>query len=468
MKTDNNKIFNPLNGTELLFDLELVKYSQKLLKKSNPFPLEVFPVEIQEIVSESKEKLKFTIDYLASSMLFVASIAIGNSVTLKIQNSWDQISSLFIAIIGKAGANKSHPLNFALKPLLDLGFQAYSEFEKEVTEYNRIMDLTKKERREEGLDEPIKPVLKKYLISDITSEALMDIHKGNLRGLGLYMDELVAWIKNLTRYKNGGGDQELWNSLWSGQTAFVDRKNSGSTMIKRPFVSVCGTIQPEVLKELAKNDRGNNGFLYRMLMVMPIGVKKEAWSKHELNQKYIDSWKIIIENLLNIKMKYDEYGVPISNSLLFSEEARSFLDKWQALNTKAVNDANEKDLVGFYIKLESMNIRFCLILQVLQYVTGEDENFEVSLDSVIGAIKLTEYFRTNAARASELIINKCPLDDLPKNKLEFYENLSDPFKTKQAIELGKSFSLEERAVKRMLNEKSLFQRIGHGNYEKLL
>jgi len=85
------------------------------------------------------------------------------------------------------------------------------------------------------------------------------IHSHNPRGLCLWVDELSAWFKNFTRY-NTGSEEQFWLSAFNGSTTMSDRKNcQNSIFIKRPFISVVGTIQKRLLTELANGERAANG-----------------------------------------------------------------------------------------------------------------------------------------------------------------------------------------------------------------
>ena len=62
--------------------------------------------------SENKS-LNFSVDHIASSLLFTASVAVGNSVIVEIKNEWVDKAILYIAIVGKLGTNKSAPLRYS-------------------------------------------------------------------------------------------------------------------------------------------------------------------------------------------------------------------------------------------------------------------------------------------------------------------------------------------------------------------
>src|SRR5690606_26474477 len=47
--------------------------------KQNPFPVEVFPKPIQEIITATNESLNFPIDFIGASILYAVSVSIGNT-----------------------------------------------------------------------------------------------------------------------------------------------------------------------------------------------------------------------------------------------------------------------------------------------------------------------------------------------------------------------------------------------------
>lgn len=146
--------------------------------------------------------------------------------------------------------------------------------------------MTKKERLEAGKDEfPIPPTRSRFLVSDITPEGLSLIHAQNPRGLCLWSDELSAWFKNFNRY-NSGSEEQFWLSVFNAKPTISDRKSSQSSIfIKRPYISVVGTIQQKILGELGKGERASNGFIDRILFVMPQSVQKSRWSDRETPEK---------------------------------------------------------------------------------------------------------------------------------------------------------------------------------------
>ena len=256
---------------------EAVDLSMRLA--GTDFPVSIFPTKIQRIISEVHECHNYPTDYIASAIFAAIAVGIGNTHLAQIKQGWIESPILYMALIGRPGANKSHPLSFAMKPFLDYDYQQNQVFEKALAKYDELMSMSRKERAESGEEQfPQEPVRKRFLISDVTPEGLSLIHAQNKRGLCLWADELSAWFKNFNRYNNGS-EEQFWLSVFSAKTTISDRKNAKSSIfIKRPYISVIGTIQKKILSELAKGERSSNGFIDRILFVMPNLQQKDLWN----------------------------------------------------------------------------------------------------------------------------------------------------------------------------------------------
>ncbi len=433
-------------------------------KTEIPFPVEVFPKVMQGIISATHECLKFPKDYTACSMLWTASVAIGNSYAIQVKEGWIAGGVLFLALVGRPGANKSHPLSFAIKPLISVEDENFHQYKQDCERYECYNNLSDDEKKDHGIDLG-KPIPKRILVSDATAEAIGEIHNHNKRGIGLLMDELIGWIKNFNRYNNGSV-LEMWLSIWSMKPLVLDRKMDGCKRISRTYIPVAGTIQTGLLNELAKDNKNLNGFLDRILFAFPETIK-EPWSQKELSTNHAEKWERIIRDIILLECPMDEFGNPKPRIYTYSLSAREELFEWQTLNTKIINDLNNEALAGIYTKIEEYCVRFSLILQIIYNICGDhNDNGQISLQATTGAIKIAEYFRASATKVYDIMANTSPLDHHPASVKNFYAKLPDEFKTKLAVEMGAKLKFSERVVKRLLNDGNLFSRVMHGQYEK--
>ena len=433
-------------------------------KTFNPFPIEIFPIEIQKIIKETNQTLNFPIDFIGSSLLFATSVAIGNSIKIKVKNEWVESTVLYLCMVANRGINKSHPMKWAIKPLRRFDELNFGIFIEKTKEYSTNLKLTKNEREEQGLEEPVKPFFEQCLVQDFTPEALNTILKLNKRGIGVASDELSGWIQNFNRY-NKGSEEQMWLSSWSGQPIQVNRKSDDPILIPCPFISVIGTIQPAKMKIFSENNRAENGFLDRLLFACVENLDKPYWSEEELNPDITESWFDIINKILRVPFHLDESGNPMSEILEFSVDGRKRIFEWQRQITDFSNESKNDDIMGINAKIEIYAIRFSLILQMLFFACGEKKE-TVSLKAVNGAIALVDYFTKSALRARELINNSNPLENLSADKKNLYDALPDTFTTKQGMQLAFIHGIKERTFKRFLNDKAFFEKIKQGEYSK--
>ncbi|WZL89766.1 DUF3987 domain-containing protein [Salinimicrobium sp. 3283s] len=460
-----NPVFSDLEPESLINHVENLKRVTAVEKeiKKNPFPVEVFPKAVQEIITATNRSLNYPTDFIGASMLYAVSVAVGN--THKIHNGvFEQTAVLYLSIVGRAGTNKSHPLTFALKPIEERDKQRFKGYQELKQEYDLVSSLNKKEREAQGYDEPVQPIWEQHLITDFTPEALTDVHKFNKRGIGVYADELASWFKNFNRY-NKGSEEQFWLSVWSGKPLRINRKTSEPIYIPEPFISVAGTIQPGVLNELAK-DRTENGFLDRILFVIPDDLKKEYWSENQLDEVIIQNWNAVINNLLDLDLEQDENLNPKPTVLKFTPEAKQLLFEWQKTVTDLSNKADNEALSGIYAKFEQYALRLALNLELLRYACGESNKQAVTVEAVKGALKLVEYFKNSALKVHTILTNTSPVDKLPGDKKNLYNALPEEFTTSEGLELANDFGIAERTYKRLLANRELFNNHKRGEYEK--
>ena len=150
------------------------------------FPVHVFPAKMQRIILELNTTCGFPIDYTASAMIAAISVAIGNTHRVEVKRNWQESAIVYIAIVGRPGDCKSHPLTFVMRPLVNADWKNNQEFQKKHCEYQQAVAMSRKERISAGLDEfPKEPKRLRYLVSDVTQEGLSAIHSHNPRGLCL-------------------------------------------------------------------------------------------------------------------------------------------------------------------------------------------------------------------------------------------------------------------------------------------
>jgi hypothetical protein len=452
-----------------IFNTEILKESETIVERSKPletdistnlFPVDVFPTTIQQIIMETNEKIGYPIDFIAASLFYAASVAIGNTHKIRIKNLYVESPVLYLALVGKKGTNKSHPLTFALGPIIKRDDKAGNEYTEQLKEYKKLLSSLKKSNVKK---EPEKPIYKRIIVSNITPEALILTHNNNKRGLGMYYDELAGWFKSFNRY-NSGDEEQFWLSAWSGKSTSKIRVLSEPISISKPFIPVIGTIQPSLLIELAKN-RTENGFMDRFLFIVPDGLVKPYLRDVDIDNSIVDDWSNILDQLFDMPMKLDENENPVSTVLDFIPEAKEMFFDWANKNTDACNNSEDEIIKGIYSKAEMYCARFALILELLSFACKENEKEFIGVKSVEGAIKLIEYFKKMGIKASK-IATKNPLDKLDMNKQTLFNSLPSTFTTNVACNIAGLLGVKQKTCERLLKDEMLFIKVKHGEYKK--
>lgn len=422
-------------------------YSNSITK----FPYEIFPTEIQMLVEKAEETLNFPIEYLGASILSASSVAIGSTYQLKLKEGFVSKVNLYLALVGNAGDVKSHPLSFAYAPIEKREKESYNKYKVAIDEYKKLNDDEKKGTQ--------KPIYIKQILKDFTPESLLKIHSNNIRGVAILSDELFGWIKNFGRYSSSG-EQEAYLSFWNGASVSVDRKNDDPIRIDETFVNIVGTIQTKILAELSKENRGNNGFIERMLFALNENPKPVLWNIYEFNKDLIHEYEKLIHRLYSLNTN-DLHP----NIIDFEPDALNLLIEWQ--NAKRKQYLNDEISTSIQAKYEVYTIRFSLIIQLMHWALNNKTNQEVELFAVESAIKLSEYFFKNAIKVHHKINNTNPFDKLTSVDKQLYNNLETSFTTKQILEQGESLKIDTRKIYRFLNNPQLFEKFKHGCYTKI-
>lgn len=434
-------------------ELFLLGFGEFHENTKNAFPIGVFPELFRAYVIDLKDSLNYPIDYTATAILTAVSTVIGTGVKLFVKSGWSEYASLFTALIGNAGANKTHPINTVFAPIRAIDKQRHKDFQLEYDLYCSYEKLSKKDKETaEGVNIPI---LEKSILSNFTPEVLNKRLEENPRGCTVLSDELATFFEAMNNYSKG--DQiGVYLSFWSNQPTTIDRiGNAIPLFISQPYLSIIGGLQPRVLNSAFPPNKLNNGFFQRFLFAYPDEVLKAPINDNEVNTELAKAYQSFIENC---------FTQLAERVLMFTPEAKEFFYCWQSDNCNKVNE-NQNSVKGEILsKYDNHFLRLALLLQIMQDPKSE----AVELAAVEGSRLLCDYYLNCALKVLAKIQNKENyLLSLSSEKQALFNSLDNEFTTAEAVEVGAEKGLNEKAVKRLLNDVQLFKKIKHGNYTKI-
>ena len=358
------------------------------------FPIDIFPENIQKYMLVSDQTLGLSVDFMGSSFLWMMSVIVGNTIKIEVKSGWQEIATLWIAIVGKPGIGKTPSINQVIYPLREANVKEQKEYAKQYAKWKEYEALDKKERQ--YAEEIQKPLSHQFMVNDITLEALVDLHEQNPNAVGIFKDELAGWFKDMNKYRQGS-DLEFWLSTWSGTSISLNRKTSKSAFVDKPFLPVLGGIQPGVFEDFSTGANKENGFVDRILISYPELIVNRYNDRH-MDQDIIEWYRSYVLNLRDIVnkqlLKFNGKGEIESIVAKFDSQAQK---EWIRIHDKITDIQNSDDeneyMKSMLPKQKSYIPRFALLMQFIW--SSEDDSYSfatVRKESLLRAERLSEYF----------------------------------------------------------------------------
>jgi len=261
----------------------------------------------------------------------------------------------------------------------------------------------------------------------------------------------------MNQYKQGGkgADRQFWLSVHTNQPVSVDRKSSDEPVIvARPFVSIVGGIQPEVLPDFGK-DRGD-GLIDRFIPVYP-RPRVGRWTDDEISEHVREEYARTISSLYRFRHANDEEDPFPSRVPMTSEAKALFVAEYNRLHDELEAPGFPQRLRPVWGKLEAYFARFALILAMTRIAELSNQGQSgvaerVTRDDMVGAIKLLTYFKNHVRRVYTGLYGDSPSDRLAADlrvflidqggswegiASELYEALGSDYKPERVKDFGK-------------------------------
>lgn len=423
------------------------------------FPVSIFPPLLQKLIHEANASCNFPESYMGASMLLAISTAIGNTCTLKIKNNRVERPVIFLHLVGEPGSVKSHPLRFALQPIINRDIKSRLKFQKELDGYQQ-------ELQEGG--NPEKPKCSQRFVQDATPEALVKIIAANPSGVCNYCDEVSLFFKNLNRYSKGGFDSMML-SLFDCLPIFMDRSCTDvKVTIVNPFANIAGTIQPDVFVKLYKGHLTENGFLHRIMAVYNDGPDELPYdSELEIPSELEGKWNDVINSILKLEDGFKEFETPAEYTL--SEEAKGIFFIWSRNTTDRVNMVEPHEMRGFFQKIKSYVYRVALILQVVkEAVERTPSKLVIEEETMVWATVYGNFMLQSARMTIDLFDGNSAYNH--KKYRDLLAFLPDSFTKTLANEIAATSGISESTVDKFCKDqqgKSIIK-VGRAQYQKIV
>lgn len=396
------------------------------------------PEPYREWVLDVAERMQCPVDFVAVAAIVVTAsiIGAGCAVRPKQKDDWLVVPNLWGGVVGRPGMLKTPAIAEVMKIINILeaeskqrydasaaNYYAESEFlkaEKEAIKGEMLKThkqaLKKKIQQNEfdvlelknklaKLQEPSKPIWKRYKTNDATIEKLSELLAENPRGLLLFRDELMGLFASWEQ-EGRGADRSFFLEAWNGNGPLTsDRIGRGTVHTKNVCLSLFGTTQPhKLLRYVYQAVRGsdNDGLLQRFqLLIYPD--ENPTWQlidrepNHQAKQRAFDVIRKLSE------MDFIQQGAMVAADgqlpyFGFDSEAQDLFYIWLTDHEKDVKQSDDHGILSEHLsKYRSLFPSIALILYLIDLADGKKSS-HISFDHVIAALGWCGYLESHARR----------------------------------------------------------------------
>jgi hypothetical protein len=187
------------------------------------------------------------------------------------------------------------------------------------------------------------------------------------------------------------------------ESILVDRKTSGTIAVRRPHVSITGTVTPAALGVALIPLYRENGLAARLLMAYPPR-RVRRWTEADVSEELVREVDRVFGRLFGLDLGVDPDGFPEPVEMHLNEEAKELFIEFYEEHAKALAAAEDEETAAKLAKLEEVPLRLSIALHLWRWAEGEpvDPNV-VDAETMRCAIELTRWLRREALRIMRII-----------------------------------------------------------------
>ena len=358
------------------------------------FPIHCFPDPIRTHIIEGAAALDCDMRYLALPDLAAVAGAIGSTRVLRLKGSWREPAVLWCGCVGESGTLKTPAMKLAMTPIYRRQKRLLKEHTKAMAEYQAELRAWKATPKADRGDEPEAPnPCEHTIVSDVTVEALADRLADCPRGILVAVDELSGFFASFDKYSNGGGDVQHYLTMHSAGLLKVDRKSTErkTIFVSHAAVSICGGIQPSILRKVLSQAYFDCGLAARLLLAWP-EPRPARWSDREVSDTTLNAIDRMYGNLFAMKGGTDVDGDPMPADVRLSDDAQERFIEYVNEHAEKAVDLHGADAAA-WSKLKGYSARFALIHHLVRQAAGEGvDPWTADMASVEAGIELSGWF----------------------------------------------------------------------------
>lgn len=394
------------------------------LSSEPDFPIDRLPGGLKALVLTCAESFGTAPEAWATAFISAIGAAVRKRIRL-ITGNYINYPQLWVLLIGRSGDGKSDPGKVAFGEIERIDAARYAKNKQDLQ--NWLPDKVGDE-----------PFWEQILIGDTTPEALNGAFQKCLQGLTINRDELSGWFQDIGRYTNSG-EVGHYLSMFDNKTFSINRKKEGAQLISEPYLSIYGTIQPSVLKDvLGKHHADKSGFAQRFLYVYPEFPKRRYKSSTPPD---LSEYNQMIRHLVELCEDY---------TLTLSKDAEKAYENFY--NEMEDHREHSDDFwSAVYSKAQIQVLRLALIIKIARdykkmIALFDDQKHYVGHDDMICAAEMMRYYISCVAKFKDSEKEEGPKrSDVIKSVLKEVPGVSP-------TKLGEIFNVSKQYINKLKNQ----------------
>ena len=377
------------------------------------WPVGIFPSWIADHVRQVAKEMQLTPDPACQLAVTALSVVTAGRVEILVDGERTEPTNTYSVTSLPPSAGKSPSVGYMLAPL-DRWEEELAELsEKDIGDRNIERKIREKARdgfinkgetaaamaEQDALYElpEIKPP--RLLADDATPEKLVELLAEQNGRLALVSTEGGLFGMMVGRYSDKS-NLDVYLGAWSRDTIRRDRIDRGTTVVRRPTLTIGLTVQPEVLTSLADNpELAGRGLTARFMYAVPpdnVGLRdrrrRSSIDRH-VSARYADQ-------LLYIARMLDAQDGDMVR-LELADDAIDLLLDWQQKHEDRIGPTGDyRHIAEWLAKCESTVIRLAAMLHLAD---EPGDRSPVPAATVARAIQAGDYWTVHALAAHDLM-----------------------------------------------------------------
>ena len=476
----------------------------EVFEPENDLDLSVLPIELQELIANAEDNNGFPRSFTLTTALTTLSGATGAKYGYK-TSQYTGLVSLYSALVGLAGDNKSPVISRLTKPLTALEVEKKKEHEDKKNDYDALIarnktinkkaryhknnakkrglatdcfayieevtgyKLEQEERQKVNKYIPLpesetqglkKPIAERVIVQNYSFAKLLTILNENPRGVLGTIDEFKALVGNMNRHDNGN-DIPDYLTMYTNSTLIKDTISGGNITIEAPYLSIIAGTQNEVLTKIMQGENLDNGFFERFIYAKPQGQLKTVDLFKPIDNSHFEWWDKFITDTYNDSSTYTTPADTIY--MTFCKDSQEYIqEQFNAIDVKS-RENNKFKKFGYVL------LRMCVLNQILFNYSDPTKysKTEISNEAAIAGVTLTRYYMQNMQDILDGVQAVGVTKKQTKQELFYDEFPADGRPYSQALLFGKKLGIGESTIKACLRNSRMFYK-DKNKYYKIL